>query len=65
VVAWGLNQNGQCKVPTDLAGVVAVAAGGYHSMALKVDGSLVAWGLNNCGQCYPIIHGMLMLLLLQ
>jgi hypothetical protein len=37
VVAWGKNLNGQCNVPADLSNVVAVAAGGYHSLALKVD----------------------------
>jgi hypothetical protein len=32
-----------------LGGVTAVAAGGYHSAALK-DGSIVAWGYNQFGQ---------------
>jgi alpha-tubulin suppressor-like RCC1 family protein len=30
---------------------VAVAAGGYHSLALKADGTVVAWGDNDSGQC--------------
>ena len=29
----------------------AIAAGGYHSLALRQDGSLVAWGWNDYGQC--------------
>jgi len=29
---------------------VAVAAGAYHNLALKSDGSLVVWGRNNYGQ---------------
>jgi len=37
VVAWGRNVNGQCNVPAGLSNVVAVAAGGYHSLALEVD----------------------------
>jgi hypothetical protein len=37
VVAWGWNNYGQCNVPAGLSNVVAVAAGGYHSLALKVD----------------------------
>ena len=34
----------------ELAGVRAVAAGGYHSLALLGDGRLVAWGDNGDGQ---------------
>jgi alpha-tubulin suppressor-like RCC1 family protein len=33
-----------------LTGVVAVAAGGYHSLALRSDGSVVAWGYNGDGE---------------
>ena len=50
IAAWGYNGSGQCNVPagTDFA---AIAAGMYHSLALKTNGSLVAWGQNNEGQC--------------
>jgi alpha-tubulin suppressor-like RCC1 family protein len=37
-----------------VAGVIAIAAGTYHSLALKSDGTVVAWGCNrpnDYGQC--------------
>ncbi|MHB8521179.1 MAG: immunoglobulin domain-containing protein [Limisphaerales bacterium] len=53
VVSWG--EAGQSTVPDGLTDVVAIAAGGYfypgsvggggfHSLALKSDGTVVAWG---------------------
>jgi len=50
VVAWGDNEKGQTTVPAGLSGVVAIAAGGSHTVALKSDGTLVAWGRNSDGQ---------------
>jgi len=47
------NTNFTPTVPTTLtfsSGVVAIAAGSYHSVALKSDGSVVAWGDNTFGQ---------------
>jgi len=54
VYAWGAGQSntlttpnyGQCIVPTNLLGVTAIAAGGYHSLALRANGIVVAWGYN-------------------
>jgi hypothetical protein len=37
VRAWGYNEQGQCTVPTNLGGCIAVAAGGSHSLALAFD----------------------------
>jgi alpha-tubulin suppressor-like RCC1 family protein len=54
VAAWaGWNEYGQITVPPGLSGVVSVAAGedfwldeSSHSLALKVDGTVVGWGFN-------------------
>jgi alpha-tubulin suppressor-like RCC1 family protein len=50
VRAWGNGGFGQTTVPSGLAGVVGLAAGGSHSVALKSDGSVVAWGNNDFGR---------------
>ena len=62
VWAWGANGNGelgdgttvtQRSLPVQvsgLTGVVAIAVGDSHSLALKADGSVWAWGLNSSGQ---------------
>ena len=43
LTAWGLNDHGQCNVPRG-NDFVAVSGGHWHSLALRVDGSLVSWG---------------------
>ena len=55
-VAWGcsIDDAGQCSVPSGLSGVTAIAAGAYHSLALRGDGTVVAWGCGagfDYGQC--------------
>lgn len=62
VWGWGANHYGQLgngtnaatqKIPvqvTNLATVIAIAAGKHHSLALKSDGTVWAWGTNNYGQ---------------
>jgi alpha-tubulin suppressor-like RCC1 family protein len=60
--AWGRNLHGELgngttvesdapiSIATPTTLWVAVAAGGYHSAAVKSDGTLWAWGYNNYGQ---------------
>ncbi|MFM7808848.1 MAG: hypothetical protein ACKPEA_13135 [Planctomycetota bacterium] len=44
MVVWGDNRYGQCTVPSGLLGVTQIAAGYFHTVALKNDGTVVAWG---------------------
>ena len=58
VVCWGAGTNsanqfpqyGQSHVPSSLPGVIAIAAGAYHTLALTVNGTVAAWGLNTYGE---------------
>jgi len=62
VYAWGRNSFGELgrnsadlneplpKKVQGLSGVVGIAAGGAHSVALKFDGTLWTWGANQVGQ---------------
>jgi len=62
VVAWGTSTNpaviakndnidyGQSLVPPGLTNVVAIAGGGWHSLALKADGTVTGWGRNDFSQ---------------
>lgn len=50
VVAWGYNEYGQTTVPTGLGRVTAIAAGAWHTVAVKADGTVAAWGRNNTSQ---------------
>src|ERR1700733_13906425 len=56
VLAWeagtgfGIGQYGETNVPPDLTNAVAIAAGGFHSLALRTDGTVVAWGRNLEGE---------------
>jgi alpha-tubulin suppressor-like RCC1 family protein len=62
VLAWGDDAFGQLgddvvsadkNTPTvvpNVSGIVAIAAGAYHSLALKSDGTVLAWGRDSKGQ---------------
>jgi len=50
LAAWGRNYYGETSIPAGLTSVVAIAGGGYHSLALRANGTVVAWGNNGTGQ---------------
>ncbi len=50
IAVWGSNTYGQINLPPGLTNVVEIAAGAYHSVALRADGTVVAWGYNSTGQ---------------
>jgi len=53
---WGDNEWGQATPPAGVTGVVAIAAGTFHSLALKSDGTVVGWGVDSSadfGQATP------------
>jgi len=41
--AWGDNTFGQTNVPIGVSNVVAIAAGDFHTFALRADGRIVGW----------------------
>ena len=49
-VALGNNGSGQCNVPEGTSNSMAVAGGGYFSLALQNDGTILAWGDNAYGE---------------
>ena len=48
--AWGQNGSGQTTVPPGLVDIVAIAAGGSHTVVLHADGTVAAWGRYDLGQ---------------
>src|SRR5579883_2758230 len=54
VIAWGDDTYGQSDVPPGLSNVVAVAAGPYHSLALRADGTVMNWGKWWVNQTVPL-----------
>ena len=50
VVAWGSDWVGQTNVPAGVSNIVAIAAGEFHSLALKANGTVVAWGFDGDGK---------------
>ena len=50
VIARRDNSFGQITSPPGLSNIVAIAAGGNHSLALKADGTVAAWGQNVDGE---------------
>jgi uncharacterized delta-60 repeat protein len=50
VIGWGSNSDGQTNVPISATNVMAVAAGYYHNLAVRADGTVIGWGATNGGQ---------------
>jgi rhamnogalacturonan endolyase len=51
LVAWGNNDSGQSSIPPTLTNAVQLAAGAYHTLAVRADGTVFAWGDDTAGQC--------------
>ena len=51
MAAAGDDSLGQLDVPSAASNAVAIAAGAWHNLALKIDGTVVGWGENYDGQC--------------
>ena len=49
IVGWGCE--GFCNIDNLDGNIVKVAAGIYHTVALKADGTVACWGYNGYGQC--------------
>ena len=49
--AWGNNTYGQLAMPADSGDTIAIAAGAWHNLALRRDGTVMAWGDDSDGQC--------------
>ncbi len=51
VIGWGADYSTNASgVPADLSNVTAIAAGGFHALALRADGTVTGWGDNTDGQ---------------
>jgi hypothetical protein len=48
---WGDSSWGQAALSVPASNVIAIALGGWHSLALRTNGTLLAWGNNSYGQC--------------
>jgi hypothetical protein len=49
--AWGDDTWGQLDFSAEARDVIAIAAGAWHSLALRADGTVLAWGDDSDGQC--------------
>jgi alpha-tubulin suppressor-like RCC1 family protein/beta-lactam-binding protein with PASTA domain len=52
IAGWGYNNYGQTTSPS-ATGYTALAAGEFHSLALRADGTIVGWGNNWSGVATP------------
>lgn len=47
---WGNTADGATAIPSTVTNAIGIAAGFYHSIALKADGTVTAWGNSGFGQ---------------
>ncbi len=50
ISAWGLSNYGQVGNTPTTSNFTTIAAGRFHSLAIRTNGSLAAWGYNSNGQ---------------
>lgn len=50
VALWGRSATVRFETPSNLSDLVAVDAGGFHTLALRAQGTVAAWGKNIDGQ---------------
>ena len=50
ITGWGNNDFSQLNPIAGLTNIIAIAAGGYHNLALRKDGAVLAWGDDFDGQ---------------
>jgi hypothetical protein len=51
IIGWGENGYDQCTAPAPNEDFIALAAGRYHSLGIKSDGTVIAWYYSWEGQC--------------
>lgn len=49
-VAWGGTNYGQLGSDRSETNLIGVAAGAYHTLGLREDGTVIGWGDDSCGQ---------------
>ncbi len=50
VLGWGGDHEAETVAPANLSNAVAIAAGAFHTLALRADGTVAAWGESSDGQ---------------
>ena len=49
-MGWGDDSFGVTNVPDGVSNLIAIAAGSFHNLALRSDGTVIAWGNDTFGQ---------------
>ena len=51
LILRGDNSLGQTELPHTATNLVAIAAGAWHNLGLRANGTVLAWGDDQAGQC--------------